>query len=132
MKESLLDLSGKIDGFRVGLFETIATVAESLRVPFFVVGAMARDIILSLGYGIKIGRATEDIDLGVQVPDWSAYEQLKAHLVATGKFSIDKKQAQRLLYEESYPIDVIPFGAIAEPDDRLSWPPGHDNQYPWI
>jgi len=64
MKESLLDLSGKIDGFRVRLFETIATVAESLRVPFFVVGAMARDIILSLGYDIKTGRATEDIDSG--------------------------------------------------------------------
>jgi predicted nucleotidyltransferase len=126
MKESLLDLSGKIDGFRVGLFETIATVAESLMVPFFVVGAMARDTILSLGYDIKIGRATEDIDLGVQVPDWSAYEQLKARLVATGKFSIDKKQAQRLLYEELFPIDLIPFGAIAEPDHCLSWPPGHD------
>jgi predicted nucleotidyltransferase len=126
MKESSLDLSGKIDGFRVGLFESIATVAESLRMPFFVVGAMARDIILSLGYGIKIGRATEDIDLGVQVPDWSAYEQLKARLVETAKFSRDKKQAQRLLYEDLFPIDLIPFGAIAEPDHSLSWPPEHD------
>jgi len=126
MKESLLDLSGKIDDFTVGLFETIAEVAESLSVPFFVVGAMARDIILSKSYGIEIGRATQDIDLGVQVQDWSEYEQLKAGLVTTGKFGLDKKQAQRLLYEELFPIYVIPFGAIAEPDDYLSWPPEHD------
>ncbi|MBW2334453.1 MAG: hypothetical protein JRF06_05045, partial [Deltaproteobacteria bacterium] len=85
MKESLIDLSGKIDGFRVRLFETIAKAAESLNVPFFVVGATARDIILSEGYGIEVGRATKDIDLGVQVPDWSGYEQLKAGLVRTGK-----------------------------------------------
>ena len=126
MKENLLDLSGKIDGFRVGVFETIATVAGSLSMPFFVVGATARNIILSDGYEIGVGRATEDIDLGVQVPDWSSYERLKAGLVETGKFRLDNKQAQRILYEGLFPIDVIPFGAIAEPDDRLSWPPEHD------
>jgi len=125
MKESLIDLSGKIDDFRVRLFETIAKAAESLNVPFFVVGATARDIILSEGYDIEVGRATKDIDLGVQVPDWSGYEQLKAGLVRTGKFRLDKKQAQRLLYEELFAIDVIPFGAIAEPGDCLSWPTEH-------
>ena len=60
------------------------------------------------------------------MPNWSAYEQLKARLVETGEFSLDKKQAQRLLYEELFPIDVIPFGAIAEPNHSLSWPPEHD------
>jgi predicted nucleotidyltransferase len=122
MKESLIDLSGKIDDFRLKLFETISKVAESLNVPFFVVGATARDIILSEGYGIEVGRATGDIDLGVQVPDWPGYEQLKDGLIRTGKFRRDKKQAQRLIYEEQFPIDVIPFGAITEPDGCLSWP----------
>ena len=64
MKESLLDLSGKIDRFTVGLLNTIADVAESLNIQFFVIGAKARDIILSEGYGIQTGRATQDIDLG--------------------------------------------------------------------
>jgi predicted nucleotidyltransferase len=127
MKESLLDLSGKIKGFEVELFETVAEVAESLSIPFFVVGAMARDIILSDGYGIETGRATQDIDLGVQVSDWEAYERLGEGLIATGKFKRDKKQAQRLIYNELFFMDVIPFGAIAGPDDCLSWPPKHES-----
>ena len=64
MKEKLIDLSEKIDGFTIELFERISEVAESLKVPFFVVGAMARDIILTHGYGIETGRATQDIDFG--------------------------------------------------------------------
>ena len=126
MKESLIDLSGKIDGFRLKLFDTIAKVAESLNVPFFVVGATARDIILSEGYGIEVGRATKDLDLAVQVQDWPGYDQLKNGLIRTGKFRHHRKQAQRLLYEEQFPIDVIPFGAIAEPDGCLSWPNEQD------
>lgn len=127
MSENFLDLSEKIDGFRVGLFERIVAVAESLSVPFFVVGAIARDIILSDGYGIETGRATEDVDLGVQVSDWDRYEQLREGLITTGKFRRDKKQAQRLLYKGLFPVDVIPFGAIADPDGFLSWPPGHES-----
>ena len=126
MKENLLDLSGKIDGFTVEFLDTIADVAESFKVPFFVVGAMARDILLTEGYGIETGRATQDIDLGVQVSDWDGYERLTEEFIATGEFRRDKKQVQRLLYREMLPIDIIPFGAIAAPDNRLSWPPEHD------
>jgi predicted nucleotidyltransferase len=126
MNNNLLILSKKIDGFAADLLGTIAVVAESLKVPFFVVGATARDMILTQGYGIETGRATKDIDLGVQVSDWEAYERLRKGIIATGKFKRDKKQAQRLVYAETFPIDIIPFGAIAEPDDCLSWPPKHD------
>ena len=115
MKENLLDLSGKIDGFTVEFLDTIADVAESFKVPFFVVGAMARDILLTEGYGIETGRATQDIDLGVQVSDWDGYERLTEEFIATGEFRRDKKQVQRLLYREMLPIDIIPFGAIAAP-----------------
>jgi predicted nucleotidyltransferase len=125
MKGSLLDLSGKIDEFRLGIFEAITRVANSLGVPFIIVGATARDMILSEGYGIETGRATMDIDFGVQVQDWSIYEHVKATLLKTGKFKPDKKQAQRLLYDDQMPIDIIPFGAIAGPDQCLSWPHEH-------
>ncbi len=64
--------------------------------------------------------------MGVQVSDWDGYERLTEDFIATGEFRRDKKQAQRLVYKEMLPVDVIPFGAIAEPDDHLSWPPEHD------
>jgi predicted nucleotidyltransferase len=126
MKKSLLDLSEKIDDFMIGLFEAITEVAESLSVPFFIVGAAARDIILTEYYEIETGLATKDVDLAVHVSDWDSYERLREGLIGTGKFERDKKQAQRLLYEKWYPVDIVPFGAIAEPSGCLSWPPEHD------
>ena len=126
MNKNLLDLSGKIDELTVELLKTIDDVAESLKAPFFVVGAIARDIILTQGYGIETGRATQDFDLAVKVSDWNGYEQLREGLIASGKFIHDRKQAQRLIYKNKYPIDIIPFGAISGPDSLLSWPPEHD------
>jgi predicted nucleotidyltransferase len=101
MNKSLLDLSRIIDRFTVELLETTADMAQSLNVHFFVVGAMARDIILLEGYGIQTGRATQDIDLGVQLSNWDSYERLREGLIATGKFRREKKQAQRLEYGKS-------------------------------
>ena len=67
MRENFLDLSGKIDDSIVQLLGTIADVAESVDIRFFVVGATARDIILMHGYGVHTIRATLDIDLGVEI-----------------------------------------------------------------
>jgi len=126
MKMNLLDLSEKIDCFTIKIFDTIASVAGLQKIPFFVVGATARDIILEYGYGIDTKRATRDIDLGIQIPDWNHYRKLREALVATGKFSPDKKQAQRLLSYEGFPIDIIPFGAISDDLKYISWPPDQE------
>ncbi|HUT69752.1 MAG TPA: nucleotidyl transferase AbiEii/AbiGii toxin family protein [Desulfatiglandales bacterium] len=127
MTKKLPDLSGKIDKFTVELFEYIANVAEPMSAPFFVVGATARDIILKYGYGIDTIRATNDIDLGVEVSDWDQYIKLREGLVATGRFE-HTREPQRLKYQGSVFIDVMPFGAIADPDGSFSWPPDHQVQ----
>ncbi len=46
MKRNLLDLSGKIDRVRLLAFEKVAKLANSLDVPFFIIGAAARDLAL--------------------------------------------------------------------------------------
>ena len=125
MTRKLLDLSKKIDRFTVELFKIIANVSESMNAPFFVVGAAARDIILKYGYGIETIRATNDIDLGVEVTDWDQYTKLREDLVATGEFE-PTGEPQRLRYKGSVLIDIIPFGAIANPDGIFSWPPDHE------
>ncbi len=127
MNERLLDLSGKIDAFRVELFSTVARVAHSVNVPFFVVGATARDILLTYGYGIKTARATNDIDLGVEVSGWDRYDQLRKALLGTGDFAV-AREPQRLMFRETLWIDVIPFGAITGEDHSLSFPPDHRTQ----
>jgi predicted nucleotidyltransferase len=125
MKRNLLNLSGKIDSLTVELFETISDVAEFAKVPFFVVGATARDMILVYGYDIKTIRATHDIDFAVQVSDWSQYTKLIEGLLETGKFR-SKREIQRLTYKETLDIDIIPFGAISDQDNSFSWPPDNE------
>jgi len=126
MKKKSLDLSKKIDKFFIDIFKTISLTADQYRIPFFVIGATARYILFEKGYGIKTGRATLDIDLGVKVSDWDLYRQLISGLVATGAFVSDRKNLQRLLYQKSFPVDVIPFGTIEEDDNSILWPPDND------
>lgn len=125
MSNILFDLSGKIDKQIVEALSIVKKVADSLSIPFFVVGASARDFILENCYGIKPKRMTRDIDLGVEVASWEQYKQLTESLIATGKFSPDKKEPQRFNFD-SVPFDILPFGAITDERRRIRWPPEHE------
>jgi predicted nucleotidyltransferase len=125
MSSILFNLSGKIDQHTVEALSIVKKVADSLNIPFFVVGASARDYILKHCYGIKPPRMTRDIDLGVEVASWEQFNQLKESLIATGKFSPDKKEPQRFLFD-SVIVDIVPFGSIADKNKRISWPPEHE------
>ena len=124
MSENLLDLSGKIDQLTVEVFEAIAAVTAAKGIRYFVVGATARDMILSYGYGIKSRRATVDVDLGVEVADWAEFHTLKDGLTATGHFT-PTRSAHRLVYNDSLPIDIVPFGPLEHANKEISWPPDH-------
>ncbi len=53
-----LDISNTIsDPIIVDLLSETATIAAGLEIPFFVVGAMARDMVLWHGFGIRTTRA---------------------------------------------------------------------------
>ncbi len=41
------------------------------------------------------------------------------------KFS-STRQTQRLIYEKTLPLDILPFGKIAEDKNIISWPPEHE------
>ena len=122
MSANLLDLSGRIDARTVAIFDVIAKITAANDTRFFLVGATARDLILHYGYGIAVGRATEDVDLGVQVSDWTQFERLKKELLQIRGFE-STKQAQRLLYQDRIPVDIVPFGDIQEQENEISWPP---------
>ena len=121
MTQKLLDLSGKIKDPILEILETISNIASSLNVPFFVVGAAARDIILHCGYGIEIIRATEDIDLGFMVEDWDKFSQLKKAIIASETFDRGK-EPQRFIYKGKFPVDIVPFKQISKPKDTIKWP----------
>jgi len=73
MTSILLNLSPKIDSLFLTIFESLDTAASTVGIPYFIVGATARDMILSTGYGIEISRATADIDLGINVSSWDEF-----------------------------------------------------------
>jgi predicted nucleotidyltransferase len=126
MKNTSLDLSDKIDAVFLELFEKVAAVAGTVQVPFFVIGAMARDIIFEYGYDIRTIRATNDIDLGVQVSDWDEYAKLKDELLATELFT-KAREFRRISYKGSLHVDMVPFGGISRPHGSISWPPEHES-----
>jgi predicted nucleotidyltransferase len=68
---------------------------------------------------------TTDIDLGVEVASWEQFNELRETLKATGKFTPDEKEAQRLQFD-SVLIDIVPFGPIADENRRIAWPPEHE------
>ncbi|MBU2598165.1 MAG: nucleotidyl transferase AbiEii/AbiGii toxin family protein [Actinobacteria bacterium] len=127
MKNILFDISGKIEKIglnKVNALYEVKKVADSLKIPFFVVGASARDFILEHCYNIKSPRMTEDIDLGVEVADWDKFNKLSETLLSTGKFS-KAPEKQRFLFRDVF-IDIVPFGPIAGKDKKISWPPEHE------
>ena len=127
MKNISQDLSGKISETTVSILREIEKVAAKLKFSFFIVGATARDIILEHQYDIKAARATLDIDIGVLVAGWDQFDLLKNELVSSTSFR-PSDQKQRLVYEDSYFVDIIPFGAIADEDGSISWPPDHETR----
>lgn len=121
--QKLLGLSTPLDSLREEILRRVDEVTSRMSIPFLLVGATSRDLLLQHLHGIPTGRATVDVDLAVLVEDWPRYERLVAALVETGAFERSPSQTQRLLYRTgSAPVDIIPFGEVGEPGERIVGP----------
>ena len=124
MTNTLLNISGKLDPATTELYVTLNSVTDELSIPYIVVGASARDMVLHHGYGTDIRRATTDIDLGIQVSEWEAFQALKQSLLARG--FVVTRSPHRLISPYDMPIDIVPFGGIEDTEARIAWPPEGD------
>ena len=122
MTDTSLDISGKIDKFTLSALVRIHQISSSLSVPFFIVGATARDILFEVCHGIGSKRATIDIDIAVFIDNWDQFKQLKDNLIGTADFA-PTRDIQRLLFKKRLPVDIIPFGGVAKKGDLIEWPP---------
>ena len=121
---TLLNLSGKIDPQTVTIFETVGHILAELGVPYVVVGATARDLVLHLGHGAKLRSVTKDVDFAIEVPNWSAFNAVKDSLCGEG-FSTTNIQ-HRLLSPEKMEVDIVPFGQLEDGATSIAWPPKGD------
>lgn len=97
--------------------------AAAPRADMLMAGAMARDLLLMHAHGVRIARATGDVDLAFAIEDWTGFERLCAQLTGSGLFKAHRAIAHRLYYRETVQIDVIPFGGVERPDRSIAWPP---------
>ncbi|MCY7296763.1 nucleotidyl transferase AbiEii/AbiGii toxin family protein [Alteromonas sp. a30] len=106
------------------VIRVIKTAADATQTPFFIAGATARDIILHHIFGRNAGRRTQDIDTAIYVSSWEEFNEMKYALIRAGLS--ETREIQRLRDNESgLPIDIIPFGHIADNNFDVSWPPEH-------
>lgn len=103
-------------------------LAKELELPYFLAGAMSRDILLNNVFGIPPAQLTRDVDFAIAVEDWAQYDSLKTKFTNTGKFKDDAKIAHRLYYvlndqRPNYPLDIIPFRGVEENMNVIAWRP---------
>lgn len=117
----MLNVSKNIKALLRHHYGEIAEVCAGVGVDFLIVGATARDLVLHYGHGAPIQRATSDIDVAALVADWGTFNELQEALVASGYKK--SKAAQRFFSPSDIPVDIVPFGAVADDSSNILWPP---------
>jgi predicted nucleotidyltransferase len=93
--------------------ELLATSPQLTADDVMLVGAGCRDLLQSaLGHGFPL-RATEDIDLGLAVSNWSAYDELTENLPAAGDTGIRYRVGGVV-------ADLMPFGPVENPPGKVT------------
>lgn len=106
----------------------IHQAANKLGVPVFIVGAVARIILLENIHGLNAGRATTDVDFAFALDNWEQFDALKTLLLENSRFSASEQVAHRLYFrapglEHAYKVDLIPFGGVEKSPNTIAWPP---------
>ena len=106
----------------------IDAVAKGLNLPYFLVGAMARDLLLGHVFGLSTGRATRDVDFAFALEGWEQFRQIQDRLIASGRFAAVRDIAHRLLFssgngDQRRMVDLLPFGGVEQPMHTIAWPP---------
>lgn len=117
MTKISLNISGKVSSEHVTAISEIKKIADTLGIKFFVIGATARDFVLSCLYDIKAPRMTLDIDFGIEIKDWESYAKIEKELVLSGQFK-QLKEKHRFVFGDTI-VDIIPFGDISNNKNRV-------------
>ena len=128
MTATWLELQHPLDPCLDRLLRDLDEHLRLRNIPYLLAGGMAREILLHHGHGCARGRATTDVDFGVTLSDWGAYQALRQGVTESGRFRPDPKEAQRIIHRDlvtgaETKVDLVPFGAIAAPSGEIGWPP---------
>lgn len=109
--------------FPTGLDRVLPALSRGLhhlRLDFFLVGAVARDLWLDAALGPAPRRRTTDVDLAVLIAHEAEYDELRAWLIAHEQFTAPASSAFCLIHQPTgIQVDLMPFGGIADAEGRV-------------
>ncbi|GHT52639.1 hypothetical protein AGMMS49982_13410 [Bacteroidia bacterium] len=108
----------------IDLLKKLVNYFAGLDLPFFVIGATARDIIMQQMIDTASQRKTQDLDIAIAIPNWEKFEEVSTALLAA-ELTKSENQRQRF-YLGDYELDIVPYGGVAKEDDNIYWPPEDD------
>lgn len=106
----------------------VQAVTQALGCPYLLVGATARDVLMTHVFGLDLRRATHDVDFAIALESWDQFQALKAALLNSGNFTAVAGKVQLLHYKpveygSAFPLDLIPFGGVEQEAHQIVWPP---------
>jgi len=120
MNRELKNISNELDSFYLDIFTKVDNAAASHRIQFCIVGASAMYILIKYYYNNELRlRTTADIDLSIMINDWQKFNEFSQTLI--NNFGFIKTDIEHRLMYNGIPIDIIPFGPIANPDKTINW-----------
>lgn len=105
------------------LLQKLTDYFQSIGSGFYIIGATARDIILSGIHKQASARRTADLDIAIAIRDWDKFNLISEELCKMEGFTKDPKLTQRFNFQNVYDMDIVPFGEIAQKDNTIYWPP---------
>jgi predicted nucleotidyltransferase len=123
MMSTFETLLNPLDGSKAEVLRAVTGLAGQEHIPLMLFGAFAREVHFYHAYNIEGGRATEDMDLSIQVPDWASYERFAGVLLSCGFKRKHEKHPEKLIHQATeLEVDLLPFGEIAEGTEEIIWP----------
>jgi len=110
------------------ILATVHAITQELGCDYLLVGATARDMLMTHVFGLDTRRATRDVDFAIALENWDQFQDLKTALIASGTFIPAADKVHLLLYKpaeygNAFPLDLIPFGGIEQETHWIAWPP---------
>ncbi len=110
----LVDRSRPVDPITRQILGIMDRTLRSAEIPYMLMGATARDLLLHHVHGLQVTRATYDLDFAILVDSWDHFNQTKRFLLRIPGFVDKQRVAERIYYTPPSTtfgtvIDVIPF-----------------------
>ncbi|MBW4542375.1 MAG: nucleotidyl transferase AbiEii/AbiGii toxin family protein [Myxacorys chilensis ATA2-1-KO14] len=101
-------------------------VIDSLELPMLIVGAGARLLVFDKQQNIQ-GRSTRDWDIAIPVTDWSDFQTVRDRMTqgVPPRFNATRITHKFIHIETNTEVDIVPFGAIGEPNQQIEWSDGN-------